>query len=261
MTRVFISYAYESSAFVDRLGAAVSAIGRQVVTFDRWDHPMALDVDVVSAVRSCDFFVSVLMPPSPGALYELGVAVGARKPVLLVLGADQGLPLDVRELPCIFVRGDERGVDDVARAVEAMSPVGKAATPFHGTAREFLLRCADDDGFLDSLPPGELEAAVERWFDESGAEVTRIDAELDAGADFFVHFRDGRRVAVEVKKRSPQSRLSVDHVRALIGTVAMSRAHEAWLIATCEFTASAKSMAAEAPMPVRLLTLRELAAQ
>jgi restriction system protein len=113
---------------------------------------------------------------------------------------------------------------------------------------------------LEALAPREFERLVAELFRERGYEVSATPQAPDYGVDLVVRSpEDGQIIFVEVKKLSKQSRVSVESVRRLIGTLSTTYgAATGLLVSTSPFTEAA--MALGAAGPVLLKTLSEILA-
>jgi HJR/Mrr/RecB family endonuclease len=94
-------------------------------------------------------------------------------------------------------------------------------------------------------------------FRERGYAVKAMGPGADIGVDFTIQ-KDNERVAVEVKKLSKQSRVSVETVRRLLSAVHVAGGSLGILVATSGYTAAALGLAAGTP--ILLLTLEEILA-
>jgi hypothetical protein len=82
-----------------RIRRALQSAGVEVV--DLQDAP-----DRVKALSGCSFLVASLgSPPSPNTLIEIGLAIGMRKPVLIIADLAVDVPLTLSDQPLIIAEG------------------------------------------------------------------------------------------------------------------------------------------------------------
>lgn len=215
--------------------------------------------DIPALIRSCDALVAIVAKDRPNVLFEIGVAVGAGKPVILLVDADDVVPNELRAYPCIGPTREGRDITSAtARFLRQLRP-GKTRWLADLHAPDVTLRtCAENPNLLDAIDTRTFERLLASWFESEGCAIDWTPENDLAGCDFFARSSDGKRWAVQAKKLDKQSRVSIDVVRSLLNTTALSESAGGLIVATCPFTSSATALALDSSPKVRLLTLEEL---
>jgi TIR domain/Restriction endonuclease len=242
MTRVFLAYSHhEDRDLVEALRTSL----RSDRTFELLDpaDPEERIQDIFSSVRAriqqSDVVIALLTLDRPNVLLEAGIALGSNKNILLVASSTKELPANLQFLPFVSRTGDI-GTDaaEIARRVKAIAT---------SQLRNESKRPASLDDF-EVMDPAQFESLVAQWFREHGLNVSEVRA--DDGVDFLIQDQTSQsKIAVQVKKRSRESRISIDEVRELLGAAITLGAKAAIFISSSPFTAAASEMAAMSVAP------------
>jgi hypothetical protein len=207
--------------------------------------------DIMAKIMSSEGFVSYLLHPEPDNSVELGIALGAGIPTILVGAVGEPSVVDAFDLPSVAPTGSPvLDAHAVMTILERLPPTRR-----HRLPPTSLSALVADPETLDSIDSDAFEQLVWQWFISSGAELERVGPL--AGADFRLH-HDNREFLVEVKKRSRQGRVPVDGVRSLAHAVQHSGSAGGLLITSSPLTSAARSIAEESAIAV--LTPPELVA-
>ena len=254
MIRLFISHSYERDReFVSALRATLKQHG-DVEILDP-ANSVASGSEIASAIiaqiERCDVVLSMVGTDRPNILLETGIALGAGKDLLLVASAVDSFPVNLRSLPVVILSGDPKAdCPRVVRRLLAMRLTKKEKEKTYSSALEKLGAYRNDPHFFDSMPPTAFEQLIAEVFEQQGFEVALSRQAADAGFDIMVRRRtDHQLVAIQVKKYSRQSRVSIGHVRELLGAAVLNKADIAVLVTSSPFTAGAEAMAAQSTTP------------
>jgi len=256
--RVFVSHSSQDRELVEAIAQQLQRQGDQVADLNNISAGDDVVSQVFSTLRSADIVIAILTSMNPNIYYELGVAVGAGQPVLVVAASGDQVPAEIAGLPYLERSGNpELDAEKIAIALTRFTDV-RLRTHDNPPNEIGLAAAAKNPAYLDAMMPHRFEELVRAWFAAQGLEIDRPrEHVIDRSYDFAVRDRDATYL-VEVKKMTRQNRVSVDVVRRLISSVAILRATGAILISPSGFTTAAVSLAAS--MPVALLTLDDLVA-
>lgn len=264
MKRVFLSYSG------DRDWGLVQSLKRRLETehsqFDLLDPAeFSADYELASHIglhiKRASIVIAFLTTPNPNLFYEVGMAVGAGKTVLIVGHELESLPTELRLVPFVPVSGnveiDTTSIVDRLYKLQSedMRPVSHYATP-----REGLETYASDPDYFDAMPPREFEQLLVEWFEHHGFTVEHAQQPSQYGIDVVLRsHHDPSVIVLEMKKFSRQSRVSIKDVMALFGAATLFKAEKAVLITSSSFTAAALEMAKTSTHPrLYLLTMEDL---
>jgi hypothetical protein len=242
--KLFVSEADSPAcrAFADRLELALSERGHTATR--RNVHDRRQDPPEV-ALADADGIVVIMGEMSASVLFEVGYAVGAGKPVILVRENGGDVPAELAYLP--LVRIDPAVLDkstaDVLRwvsLVEGAIPAKARRPDIHEAVKLYQ----QDPAAFERLRPEDFEAALLDLFKNLAAEVVVPSRSKDGGIDILLHQFEGHPlVLVEVKKFSSSNRVPLDHVAKLLQAVEYANGNRGILVSASGFTASAREFA------------------
>lgn len=246
--KIFVSHSERDRALASSLGGALETHGHELVRPGLGSAP----AEYVAAVCSADAVVVILAKPSENNLVELGLALGAGRPVL-VFGASDALTLPyAATLPS--VPKSDSDVLDFRRIALALDGIRDRKPA--GGSREIPVSSLEElvanPEALAALPYKRFEDLVLQWFRGRGIEVERTRAAEDRGFDLRGRHQ-GVEFFVEVKKTPLQARLSTDIVRRLAHTLMASGGARGILLTTSPLTSAAAAIARESNISVYLL--------
>lgn len=264
MNRVFLSYSYDRDAIlVDRVKMRLleSPQFDVIDPFDSTRIAGSLVSQLTSQIQRASIVISFLSTNNPNVWYETGLAIGAGKNTLIVGRESEVLPGDLKLLPFVVLTG-EADVDAsliVERLYKFQVREDKRA-PHFSSVREKLETYWSDKAYFDSVSPMEFEDLLFEWFRFHGFDPRKADAPDSYGIDLIARSpNNGVNIAVEAKKFSRQSRVSVKEVMSLLGAATLMRVDKAALITSSSFTAAALEMAKRsAGLKLYLLTIDDL---
>lgn len=261
MKSVFISHAHSET---DKARLLTDILRKENITVfsiaDELTPGAEWQAELLAMIRRCSLFIAVVDEPAPNVMLEIGYALGAAKPVLLMARRKENIPFDIASLPIVQFDTYELGaVYDVADKL--LARLGDGDRVPHdlagGTqALQYLLQHPD---YLEEISPKEFEEMVFHHFQELGLDATQTPQNADGGFDILLKDRNtSRSTIVEVKKYARNSKLGVASVHQLLGSLMLTDAASAILVTTGGFSASAISMAQKSSRRIRLLSLEEL---
>jgi hypothetical protein len=248
MKRIFLSYNYDRDALlVERLKVRLLETSQVEVIdpFDAIRHGDSLVAQISSQIQRASLVIAVLSTNDPNVWYETGLAIGTGKSTLVVGRESEALPADLKLLPFVVLTGDFEA--DASRIVERLNKLQvreDKAIRNYSSVQERLETYWSDRNYFDSISPTEFEDLLFEWFQLHGFEPRKSDGPEAYGIDMVAKSPfDGASIAIEAKKFSRQSRVSVKEIMSLLGTATLMRVDKAALITSSSFTAAALEMA------------------
>jgi Holliday junction resolvase len=178
-----IKRCFLSAPFGANLAALTRALDRAEIQWE-WakDNPASaarLPGDVRRIIREVDMVIGVLMATSADSntIFEIGVAVGLAKPVLLVVTEDAPIPFSVSELPLLRASlNDESAInlhlDLLKRSVLQGFKYAVSPAPRKGTHMP-APQSSQSAGARNTLEGLGFEAAIASVLEKAGAAVIR----------------------------------------------------------------------------------------
>jgi restriction endonuclease len=235
---------------------------------DRFDWSTTLDT-LTDLIRNSDF-VCAFSPSTlpPNLLFEIGIAIGMRKPIFMVLPKDARLPEDLRSIDSISAdqwKAEiiEPHLDAFLETLPKKSPRGSQRKK-RTVGRFDFSREREELAHLEKeASPRELELFVENLFRKAAINVTQSPL-TDFGADFAlsspsINRRFGNPILVEIKHSSLGSDLSFAADR-LAHLIANRRGSIALLVTLQPVSPQSKNYASSVAtkMPIYFFTVKEL---
>jgi hypothetical protein len=221
------------------------------------------DLPLIENIRKCGFVLGVIIGNDSNVYFEIGFAMGARKPVLLVSSPTVILPFDLRSVNCIMA--DTLSEETVSRIVEHLKSQRFDEGMAYTVGRSFkdvLKLYRDDPREFEAIDSEEFDRCIKEWFAFKGMQVVENAGAKDAGFDLGVNGYEGHRTTlVEVRKQSGSSKVSVVQVRALLGVVYAESADHGIFISASDFTKSAYEFAERCEPKIELWTVDRLVDQ
>ena len=195
---------------------------------------------------------------SSSVLLELGYALGMGKAVILVADLNMSLPFDLSLIQAVDSRSPAEEIAvKLVRSIEKLKAddrLKEAELPHE--LRDMLRLQTEYPEKFEQITVFEFESAVRNAFQQQGYRVQDVNPE-DFGFDFRVT-RGGEAALVEVKKNSPNGKVSIAAVQQLLGAVHAYEAPRAVLICTSDFTDSARGFASRYAAELVLWTVTDL---
>lgn len=196
--------------------------------------------------------VAFVGPRDRDVFLDIGFALGANRPVILVADNDVSLPALLCDVP--LIRMHENAISQLLQAVQRVPASAVAVT----TKRRDLHAAATDPDYLAALTPAEFERLVVDWLKSQGVQQ---GSEIEEGIhkQFDLVIRDGKVTTLfEVKKPSSGGVVSLDAVKQTAAIAQSYGATNAVIVAPGPFSVSAQLLAQSSNVPMRLVTAPEL---
>ena len=261
MKRAFISFPRSEPWLYEDLAPELMDRGVDVFRVDDIVSGSNWQAEILSAIRRADFVIAHIGSEkhNPNVLLEIGYAIGAGKPVVLLSDGPSEIPLDISTLPVFVPRKiGYRVVDEIIDFVSKLSPRTADTPPPLASAAANLRAALERADGLEQLSPAEFEELIAGFFTELGFQTEHFTGPNDLGVDLVIRVPDIQPIAVVVKKYASQSRLGIAEVQRMVGASIVAGIESVFMITTGGFTNSAREFAHHAPLAVHLLTLAEL---
>jgi hypothetical protein len=246
MKKVFLSYSSSSCdrAVIEGFRKALTEHNYSIVSLDVTPGRPIMQT-LIEGVKTSDIVLAIATTNSANVFYELGLAMGSGKPLAVIYTEDVHLGLDLSEVPSIKVTGlsdlaEVRTRDQVLEFLERMPLGAHTVTPRPPTFVGELETIYSNPPYFESMTEHHLLLCISHWFQAQGAKV--VFPARDEGIDMIVKgYKDSPVLFLEVKKRSPNSRISLADICHFDSYVSASKADRGIFISTCEPTQAAKA--------------------
>ncbi len=252
--KVFLSHSVADRDLALAVEDRLNELGHLVVDPFEMFEAVGIAAELTTAIRASDVVLAILTVNRPNLYYEVGLARGANRPLVVAARDFSGLPIDVVSEPYVALVGDvgEDAAAIVSR-IEELRPALGSEVPRFNSPEETLRAITEDTDLASLIGPIEFEGVLADYFRNRYANL--LEANSGPGLfDFGFNTHGGHLIIVEAKKYASTSRVSVDAVLRLAGAVTASRAHAGLLIATSGFTTAARSLAETLPVTLRSLS-------
>lgn len=264
MTSVFLSYPQSLfRSFIEDLKLELRKDGVQPVDCNDPEsryHEEAREDSRPAQIRRAGLFVSFLLEDNPNLFFELGIAIGQQKPVLVIAGYKNDFPsfaqnLELRRIDSLSFET----IREVASWVRQNAPDEQVFAKRFTDLRS-VVRAARKDAFVwDMLPPNDFEELVANWFAAHNMVVEMNSPGYEYGYEMVLRgYKGQRRTLVQLKKYSLHSKVSIAQVQQLLGAMHMYSADGGILISTAAFTRSAIDFAEKCAPPIELMSPDDL---
>jgi hypothetical protein len=261
MTKIFISHSHSDAPKISVLAELLVSQGIVVMRPDELVQEAEWHAEILSSIRRCSIFVAFISDePMPNVMLELGYALGAGIPVILVRRPESRIPFDVAALPVIeFDEHDPGSLFAIVEAIRSKARADMTKEEHFQVDMDRIDYVLRDSESLEQLSPRDFESTVLALLQKLGFDAEQMPPTHDGGYDILI--KDPRTSAltvVEVKKYQRNGMVGVAQVCQLLGAMTVSNASSAILITNSQFSASARDMAKRAPRPLLLMTLGDL---
>jgi HJR/Mrr/RecB family endonuclease len=247
MARIFVSHSSQQTKAAHHLTALIAPFGHEVIhpeysgTEERTIEP------ILNALASSDVVVALYDQQSQGAMFDLGLAFGMAKPLIVLISSGTSLPNELSNVTC--VRVDELDEAAAYRILAAINNVAERTTRRDQGARRSKFSSIS----WAELGAIEFEKKITEWFAQSGAHITPPGKIGTSGYDFSVIDPKSRiRYVVEAKRMASSGLVSIEPVRQFLEAVIRMRANGGIFVTTSDFTNSARDFAERARKPILL---------
>ncbi len=275
MRYIFVSYSHgKHKPFIDVLSQYLKPSGFMLIDGQK-KRTQSAD-SAFAAIRRANAFVALVSSHPPNVMLELGIAIGLGKPILVVASSSEDSPSNLGGF--LTVREGESPRDLALEVVRRIDQLEIPSIDIHVLSEQTRKRLdldiqatleqriwkvlnllKEDPNMIYSLDPRMLEELVAEIYRYLGFRVELSGESLDRGIDFKIAEPDSRRTAVvQVKRRSPHSKVSVKDIRELIGATILCNANKGILVTTSTFTRSAHDLVERSPVEIELMDTENL---
>lgn len=255
--RLFVAHTFLDQPLLAEFSSLLGTYGHEVIDPFTVDWTEAGLGEISRLVQSADVVIAILSERPQNVLFELGLAVGSGRPVVIAAASPHEVPADARSAPFVLTTGNVR--EDAAqlmRRVETISPPPTTLPKLSGGTEETLHNVADSPAALASLGPRDLESLLAAFLGSEDFEVQPA-GDRAGGYDFALAMPGTQqKLLVEVKAFGRHNRVSVESVRRLAGAVKAVDAAGGLMISTSPYSPAALAFAAS--NGVVLMTLSEV---
>lgn len=240
--KVFVSFSQQDLLFVDILAKTLKNQDIDIVNYPDVVRKGETLSELTTLLRSADVFIAIVNPLTQWVLFELGVALGVGKPVIIVASDSKDIPSDIASIPFIQLTNDPR-IDSllIAKQLAELSTEQRKEIPKFDSAKSTLHAAVEDPNYLDSIDAMEFENLVARFFQEHGFNIHTQNKEGFSEIDLVIK-RGRTRYLIEIKKLKTQSLVSVETIRKLLSIVSNRPYTVGVIITTSGYTASALAL-------------------
>ncbi len=264
MKTIFLAHSFEDQKAREiawALRGKCERSGFNLIT--AFEMPFGIGTEVIASIfeqlKKASVVVAVVNERRSNVLLELGYALGMGKAVILVADLNNSLPFDLSLIQAVDYRSP---TDEIA--IKLMRAIGKLLeedrfieTELPHELEEMLRLRAEYPEKFEQISAYEFERAVRNAFLKKGYQVQDVNLAQNCGFDFRVS-KEGAMSLVEVKKNSPNGKVSIAAVQQLLGAIHAHDAPKALLICTSDFTDSARGFAGRYATKLTLWTVDDL---
>jgi restriction endonuclease/TIR domain-containing protein len=262
--RVFISHSSRDKELASAIANQLRANGHEVKELRSAGLSGDALTHIFSSIRSSDVVIAILTAENPNVLYELGLAHGTGKTVLLVAPTTDQIPFSIAAVPYVQLSGEIlRDSKTIALKLSEMEIKTQPRLPRVDSPHHALELAIKDPDYIEFLTPKEFEALVAEVYQGFGYEVSATPRTRDGGIDLIAtQWLTGigrTNLIVQVKNYNRHSHVPVEAVRQLAYAVEANEfgANAGVLVSASGFTAAAREFCRSTPN-VFLHTIEDL---
>tara|TARA_R110001592_G_C12923714_1_gene728777 strand:- start:4 stop:837 length:834 start_codon:yes stop_codon:yes gene_type:complete len=233
--------------FSFHLKEELQIIGFEVINPSRNEYIHSQEINQTHdfLINKCDLFISILKSNYPWQMFELGYAIASGKKVLIVADTDTDLPYNLKNYQ--FIRTDlesSHSVYSIIRYLEKIQFEESHEERNIETLEEFTDLLRVDSTAIDKISGSEFELLIANFFKSKGYGVQLAETSSYYGFDLMIdNFEGHRKTIIEIKKYNRNSKVSINTIHQVFGTMSICEADYAIVITTSDFTSSAKNFA------------------
>ena len=256
MTKVFLSHDHGlEAAFINALTTQLLASGVSIVSSLQ---PLLTPGSRGQLIHNSDAVIAILGQKPSNSLLEVGFALGAGKPIILLTQGVIDVPEELKAFPYTPISTDVQSI--AHRIVTQLSSLGtgKDRTP-PSSMEELANACRKDPSYVDRIDEKSFEGLVQGIFEREGLLVKHIAAGEDTKADFIIRQpHDGKQILVAVCKLTRQSKVSIGFVAEVVEAARRLNATAGLVVTSGDFTNSAIEFAECSAPRIALASIQTL---
>ncbi len=248
MMKIFFSIPHELIELFDQVKTELENKGYLVVNNFREEVYSSFSGETVSFVSNhilnADIVVGVDVR-NPSVLFELGVASGSSKKIIIMERDESDIPSFLKDFYYLRWKDSMFLAEQIDHFIRTqIKSTVKSITPaeFHNL-RDLIRASSDSISALDNVSPVDFESLVFEFFNTKGYGPTELPRNgLDYGYDMVLsNYKEYNKTLVEIKKYRSNQRISIAPIQQLLGAVSAYKADHSILITSSGFTSSAIS--------------------
>ena len=267
MKNIFISYSYRkmNEVMIHELTWELEHLGYNVLNKEKEEinSNFQLQESMGYLLEKSSIFLFIMSDYNPTQFIELGYAMALSKKVLVIADYDIDIPDELRHIN--FLRIDLKSSESIYHIlnnIKKLKVEERDELIEIATINQLIQLSYDDTRFLDKISGLEFENLMFNYFQEIGMEPERPESNRDYGFDFVLrNYKNYNKTIVEVKKYSQNSKVSVNTIHQVFGTLNIYEADHALIITTSDFTSSAKDFVSKMYEKVELWNIENLIEQ
>ncbi|MVP00721.1 restriction endonuclease [Paenibacillus lutrae] len=261
--KAFISHSYRNSNsyLLENLYKQLENFKIEIVN-NRYSYIGNEDItgELLSYIRKCDVFISIIDSSIPEVFLELGYAIGLGKPIILISYDEIEFPAHLKNY--LYIRWDNDNiVVEIMRYMERLNKgtlTDKQGDDFlESDVNQVIDKLYWVPESLQNIDGKQFEEVIFKWFIKKGFRVERIGSK-DYGYDFIIQTPSRGEVLVDVKKFAPNNNITVMKVQQLLGAVHAYHADGGLIITSSGYTSSARDFAYKCSPRIELLSIGDL---
>lgn len=212
-------------------------------------------------IKRASVVVAFLANATSNTLYEVGMAVGAGKTILIASHDLESLPTELQRVPFVLVSGNvELDTTALLKSLHSLKVEDQHQILPFSTPQDDLRTYYSNPEYFDSMSEKEFRDFLIAWLQNIGFSIDKSRDPIHYGTDIVLRSsHDDSIVIMEVKRYNRQSRVSIKDVMALFGAATAYKAEKAVLITSSSFTVAASEMAKTFEQPkLYLLTMEDV---
>lgn len=248
MKKIFISSTRKESSdhFVSALKKDLKDMGFEVLNVDKEESWLNIENQTTEhLISKSDIVIAIINETRPNVFFELGYATALGKQVLILSTSDFELPYNLKNFSNIkydlnYLHSRNTCYDFIKHSkISEKRKVEKFTS-----LKELIKISKHDPQILHEISPFQFEKLVGDLFKKMGYDVSMTEQSKDSGIDLILTDRKNDSITlVECKKYNRNSKVSINTIREVLGTMSLHNIQKAIIITTSEFTSSAKELA------------------
>lgn len=257
MISIFISYSFNDSFtrnIVDAISDLCTSNMDGAFNCVTLEDSQDIKWNLLESISKCSYFICILERFNPNIMFELGVALGANKKVIII-GEFVDIPYDLKDIPFI---PKSKSVNEILAELSKYlysGDIQKNKIICYENYKENLQQAMKNEDFINSISSREFEKIVYEYLKAQNLNVECSPRHMDAGYDFQILDKD---CLVEVKKYNSSGKISLSVIRSLLGTMVEMGINKGIIISSSLFTKSAINYVNALKQKIVLLTIQDL---
>lgn len=259
--RLFISHSSDTNKhLITVIRMLLRDLTEDITLVDIKEYPgTEFASEIQRLIYSSDIVLAVIDSLDPKVYYELGIAIGAGKDVIVAAAQHTPIPFSIQSLPYAKLTGDY--IADSLAIIKLINQTATRPQPLRAaplsTSEELSTFISEPEHFA-TISHSRFEELIIAKIKKMGFRTHHPTDSRLGSFDFSIDLEEINGIClVETKILSRQGRASIDHVVQLTASAQIMKAAVALFIASSDFTSSALSFASKSEPPLKLVTLNQ----